>query len=194
MRTPMPLLHGLIDVELWDKARWSGMAYLVSEDPTLPPVLGLIFENAEPAMQIFVALRDKLGNIDTNEDLRIAIIEGAIAGKPPGYSVHIGLNPKRILQQAEALGIESDSEATHLLISRVHRINPAPNSPHLNNFKKAYSEQGKYLLAPVTLNKESSESVTCHYELAIGKTEVHFRNVEDIKENELDAVIFANPE
>lgn len=40
-------LQSLIDIDTWDKAYWRGVAYFVSEDPTLPPVIGLVFENGE---------------------------------------------------------------------------------------------------------------------------------------------------
>lgn len=122
----------------------------------------------------------------------MAIIEGDIEGKLPGYTVHISSDPEHTFKRAEAQGIEVGYDKI-LIMSRIHRMNPEPDSPYLANFKAAYSKQGKYLLILVSL-VAGSPNPTPHFDLAIGKTEIHFRRVEDVRKNEADAAIFVTPE
>jgi len=93
--------QSLIDVEMWNKAKWVATAYLVSEAPQDPPCLGLVFENADAGRQIFKGLIKRLGKEDTYEELRIAIIEGELPGDPTGYTVHISSNPHNTAKRAK---------------------------------------------------------------------------------------------
>ncbi|MAS35368.1 MAG: hypothetical protein CL610_15265 [Anaerolineaceae bacterium] len=179
-------LQSLIDIDTWNEAKWRATAYFVHEDPTMVPALGIFFENERSAKQIFIDLIERLGKDDPYNELRIAVIEGEIKGQQ-GYSVHISSNPEQTIKRAQAQGEELDVEQI-LVVSRIHRMTPDPGSPHLSNFKRAFSGQGKYLLIPVT---GTAQSINPHFDLAIGKTEILFRRVEDIDTNDRDAVIFA---
>lgn len=179
-------LQSLIDVDEWNKAKWLATAYFVHEDQTVPPALGIFFENEKAAKHIFTDLIERLEKDDPYNELRIAIIEGKIKGEM-GYSVHISSNPDQTLKRAKEQGEDIDFDQI-LVVSRIHRMTPSPGSPHLSNFKKAFSKQGKYLLIPVT---GTAQSVKPHFDLAIGKTEILFKRVEDVTANDRDAVIFA---
>jgi hypothetical protein len=43
----------VIDIPLWDKAKWEAVAYAGSHDPSQPPLLALAFEDEAAAVQIF---------------------------------------------------------------------------------------------------------------------------------------------
>ena len=54
----------LINVELWNKAKWTGTGYITSENPAALPFLLLMFDNPEAAVDIFTGWRDLLGPED----------------------------------------------------------------------------------------------------------------------------------
>lgn len=179
-------LQSLIDVDTWNEAKWRATAYFVHEDQTVPPALGIFFENEKPAKKIFSDLIKRLGKDDPYNELRLSIIEGEIKGEM-GYSVHISSNPEQTLKRAKEQGENLDFDQI-LVVSRINRMTPASDSPHLSNFKKAFSRQGRYLLIPVT---GTAQSINPHFDQAIGKTEILLRRVEDVGADDRDAVIFA---
>lgn len=67
---------GVIDTELWNKARWRGTAVL--SDGQSAPYLGLLFEDREAAIKIFEQWNRDFGHKDIYEEIRISIIEGDI--------------------------------------------------------------------------------------------------------------------
>lgn len=177
--------QSLIDVDTWNNAKWLATAYFVSEHPSDPPVLGLFFEQEVSARKIFTDLIDRIDNNDPYNELRVAIIEGELRGKQ-GYSVHISSNPENTIKRASEKGISIDADQI-VVVSRVHRMTPEPNSPHLANFKKAYAQQNRYLIIPVT---GSAQAMKPHFDLSIGKQPIHFRHISDVGNNDRDAVIF----
>jgi len=183
------LLQSLIDIEMWNKAKWVATAYLVSDSPQDLPCLGLVFENADAGKQIFTDLIKRLGKEDTYEELRIAIVEGDVPGELAGYTVHISSEPHNTAKRAKDLGEEFDFGKA-IIVSRIHRMNPDPKSPFLRNFKKAYSRHKQYLLIPLFGSKISKSAPVPHFDLSIKKKDVLFRRAEDIEPNDRDRVIF----
>lgn len=180
--------QSFIDIPLWDKAGWKGVGYLVMPDESAPPCIGFIFENNVAGKQIFTDLRKRVGEEDYYEEIRVSIIEGDIPGELPGYSVHISSDPIHTVRRAKDNGQELTVEGV-VVVSRVHRMNPNPNSPHLSNFKKSYQQHGKYLLIPMSMGR----TLTPHFDFCVGKREIHFRNVQDVVDGDRDAVIFSRP-
>ena len=60
---------GVIDTELWNKARWRGTAVL--SDGQSAPYLGLLFEDREAAIKIFEQWNRDFGHKDIYEEIRI---------------------------------------------------------------------------------------------------------------------------
>ena len=71
-----------------------------------------------------------------------------------------------------------------VVVSRIHRMTPEPGSPHLSRFKREYRKHRKYLILPISARVEPQ------FDLAIEKSEVHFRETAAIKANDVDAVVF----
>ena len=167
----------LIDVPRWEAARWGGAFFQYTSDvETYPPMLGLLFGEEEPARQIFEALKARLGDIDENAALRVAIIRGVSAASPHHYSVIVGSNHEsphtfesgRIVQ----------------FISRILRMTPA-QPQNLNGFLEAYARSGRYLLLPAILcPKGKTPKILIDH--AIGKYELHVRNAWEIGDNDPD--------
>jgi len=79
-----------IDPELWDHAGWSGTAFLRDPSGLERPGMTLLFGSEKAGHLIFSGGHLKIGAADTEECIRVAIIEGDVPGQKPGYFVHIG--------------------------------------------------------------------------------------------------------
>jgi hypothetical protein len=171
-------LTTFVDPTLWDKAVWAGCVY--GHDPELrePPTFGLFFRDADATEQIFIELRKRLGRFDKYNELRISIIEGDAAGKPPGgYTVHIGSNVENIYRRADAEGIDIPKPYV-MILSRTHYMTPARGSTNLAVFRRRFEEFGSFLLAPV-IQREGG--FVWGEGLAIHKRNIEFRKLSDIK-------------
>lgn len=185
--------QSFIDVDKWNAAGWKAVAFLNDPDGGAPPCLGIAFLNGKVGKQIFRGWRERLGgDLDAYEELRISIIEGDIPGEEPGYTVYISSEPLNTERRARDNGVELDA-FNSIVVGRVHRMNPEPGSPYLPLFKKEFKKHRKYLLIPVTITMSPQPSFEPHLDYAIGKTEVHFRHVSEITEDDPDVAIFSQP-
>jgi hypothetical protein len=166
-----------IDVDLWNKARWSGCLYAHDKELREPPTLGLLFRDKTAAEKIFKGWRERLGERDRYNELRLSIIEGDLPEKPSGgYSVHISSNIENILRRADEQGI--DLPKPHIVtISRMHYMTPQAGSTNLSLFRERFEQFGSYLLMPVI---QASDSYLYGEELAIHKRHIEFRKTSDI--------------
>ncbi len=176
------LFQSLINVDLWNEAYWTATAFLYDPRSADPPYLGLVFENTEAGRKIFGELRDRIGAVDEFEELYISIVEGEILGEDPGYTVHISSDPLRTESRLRSEGKDFTFDEA-IIVSRFHRMIPAPGSPHLSKFKSEVRVHGRYSLIPV------SSEVQPQFDCAIEKREVHFRQASDITRTDRDAVV-----
>jgi hypothetical protein len=174
----------LINIPLWDKARWKAVGF--GYDPSRIPFVALVFTDGDAGIKIFNEWREVLGEVDDHDALRIAFIEGAIPGEEPGYTVHIGMNPEGMIQAAKTAG--KDPTDPFLLVSRIHRM-PTPDSAHLAGFKREFVRQGRYLLTAARLS--STGELLLARDANIAKTYAIFKQVADIGPHDVDSAIFA---
>jgi hypothetical protein len=80
-------VSALIDMPLWDRAKWKGVLYIWPLELDLEPWLALGFEDDVAARAIFAGWRVKLGEIDKEDRIRISILTGADRLNPNHYSV-----------------------------------------------------------------------------------------------------------
>lgn len=176
-----------INVDAWVKAEWDATAYFPF--PDRPPMLGLGFRNEEGAREIFEDWRERYGEGDEYEELRIAIIEGDIEGEERGYSVHVGPNIENILRRAVENGLATyEDENVFIALTRVNRMSPEPSSTNLEKFKEAFEREKLYSLIPVILG-ETKELSRPIFDLGIIKSEIMFRRIEEISETDIDSLV-----
>ena len=176
------LFQSLIDVDKWNEARWTATAFLHDPDGVKPPCIGLVFENTDAGRAIFKDLLERVGAVDAFEELYVAIIEGEILGEEPGYSVHVSSDPARTQARLRSQGQDLPFEQA-IVVSRFHRMIPAPDSPHLGKFKSELQAHGRYALIPV------SSDIQPQFDCAIEKKEMYFRQASDITKSDRDAVV-----
>jgi TIR domain len=179
-----------IDVDLWNAAQWK--ATLFATAPGEPPVLGIAFFNEEPARKIFEQWRKRYGVNDPLEELRVAIVEGPIKGERPGYSVHIGADHEAVIKRLKQSGYEVNEGDIHMFISRVHRMNPPPDSTNLERFKREVEQHKVYFFAPAIISRDL-QSTRLLLELGIYKGKIHFRQSSEIGKNDIDAAVLPLP-
>jgi hypothetical protein len=163
----------LINLPLWDKATWRATGFIFP--PGATPVLVLGFEDVEPAKAIFKEWRNKIGEIDEQDLLRVSIITGVNKNKPSNYRVIISSNPNTV----------NWSKFHHIVsVSRINTMEP-PDLNNLNIFLKAYKKAGRYILVPAQLISETvfPEPI---WELRIGKWELNVRQAWEIGRHDPD--------
>lgn len=164
----------LIDIPLWDKAKWRATAFMSTLNDRTPPLLGIGFQDEAAGKTIFQALRKRLGNIDSTEELRISIITGIDRNNPFAYKVVIGSNPKA-------------SDFKKGFLTMVARINimEARDPKNLTSFLESYHRAGRYFIVPAAFSTPQNPP-QFFFELAIGKTELNVRPAWLIGENDPD--------
>ena len=175
----------MIDLKSWDQAIWRGAAFMMFYDQ--PPVLLLPFVNEKYAKKIFEDWIKIVGTEDKNNDIRIALVEGEVPNEETGYYVVVGNNIDEAVKRAKLQGY-SPEELVILNVSRIIRANPKDNFKAFNMFKSVYKKTKCFDLMPAVVN-EKNGTINPLQQYAIRKTELHFRNISDIDENDQDAIL-----
>ena len=84
----------LIDILLWERARWAMTIYAWTEDPDAPPLIALGFKDEEAGKEIFQGWLNRLGRVDENDELRVSIVTDIDKKNPLSYKVVVGTNPR----------------------------------------------------------------------------------------------------
>jgi hypothetical protein len=177
---------------LWRKARWSATTFQWHPTNAAPPVMGLVFDDASAGKLLFQNYAKKINHTDRFEELRISIIEGAPAGQPEGYSVHLCPDQESLAAYATAQG-EVLNPQTMLLLGQWNRMYPTQKSePLLPRFKAEFEKHGEFLLAPVTRRPDGQ--LWASPELGIIKNTITFRSYADVASTDPDGVALLLPD
>ncbi|WP_164467281.1 dsDNA nuclease domain-containing protein [Caulobacter flavus] len=122
-----------IETPLWDAAKWRGTMF--GQYPDMPPILALGYTNPQYGEQIFDGWKARWGEVDKNDDLRVAIITGLCRRNPSHYSIIIGPNPLR----------QTNGRKLVTMLSRHQRMEPA-SLDNLNGFLERYYAYNAYFL------------------------------------------------
>ena len=154
-----------IKPQYWDKAKWMGTGFIWSNVASDPPLLMLLFENNEFGNQIFKDWRNRIGAVDTDEELRISIIRGINKNKPHDYRVLISANLKKA---------DSAKNKQVLIINRIHMMTPN-NSFNLEQFIQRYQAAHSYYLATAQVIDLATNQIRPQRDLMIRKNEINVR-------------------
>lgn len=137
----------LIREATWNEAKWYGVVFATIPDPAAPPILALLFENAEAGMKIFKGWREELGEVDK---LRIAILRKISRDSPHWYRIVIGNDPTSEL-------VANDVKQV-VMVSRFNTMTP-DSSANLERFLVAYGLTGEFILGQARMNGDQIELV-----------------------------------
>jgi len=169
----------IIDIKLWNRAGWTGTFFLSHAADELPPLLGLVFRDAAAGRLIFQSWRQKLGQVDMNEIIRVAIIEGL--DDAHSYSVHIGIEMEGYLKYL--VEICEDERQEIMTMSRIQFMD-RPNPENLRRFKASTQKLGVYGLIPAWMDAEGKAAFDVN--LYIEKRKLHWLLASEIQPGEID--------
>lgn len=169
-------ISSVINIPLWDKARWGGTGF-ADYGSSYPPCLALIFNNFKAGKLIFEEWRTRFGKMDREHTIRIAIITGIDKKNPAAYAVKIS---KKIEDMA------SNHSTQIMMISRINRMD-VTDPINLKRFLNAYEQTQTFVLAPMSFPKSGSPEIAT--ELGILKSKLVVREAWEIGENDDDMVI-----
>lgn len=160
-----------IDIQLWNKAQWSGILFATAERTS--PVLGLLYRDLDAGIAIFRAWRARWGQGDVRDALRIGIVTGVSAQNPAHYSVLIGPN---------ITGEVAPETKLFVSVSRINRMTPETGT-NLDRFLADYRRCGEYLLVPARMDDPPHLEMSC----LLAMKHLHVRPAWEIGENDPDA-------
>ncbi|WP_288414808.1 toll/interleukin-1 receptor domain-containing protein [uncultured Acinetobacter sp.] len=141
-------VSGLIDIDLWNKAKWKGTAFVYNIiDENDIPILGVGFENPEYGKLIFNAIRNRIGGNDVSEKLRISIVTEVDKENIAHYKVMIGPNESYLDELSNGTDLKNE-EKLFMAVSRVNLMTPN-NSINLDNFLERYKKVGKFYITNI---------------------------------------------
>lgn len=170
------LITGVIDIETWDKAKWTGVGYAF--DFSNPPLLGIWHKDINSSIKIFSDWIQRFGRIDKNEEIYISLIED---DNSDSYSVHIGADFEGINKRLKESGIEEEFNY-FIQMDRWHRMQLV-DKKYLATFKEQYSKYGCYDFVPM---KNVNGKIQPIMDLSIRKKNIRFRKFSELVDKETD--------
>lgn len=168
----------IINIPLWDKAKWKGTFYVCYPSCQYPPTIGFMFTDEAAARSIFEEWRRKWGNYDEKEEIRISIIRELDEKNPAHYEVSIGTNFE---------SASRDENTRYNVMTRHKRMTP-DSTTNLNNFLYYYNKVGAYYLVPAILREEGKQPEILD-DLFIIKRRITVKSAWQIEEHDEDIVV-----
>ncbi|MDP8568045.1 hypothetical protein [Methylophilus aquaticus] len=165
-------VRSVIDMHLWDRARWSGTGF--SYFPNQPPIIGLLFRDEEAARKIFSRWKERFGNDDKKEEIHIAIIRGISESHPSHYIVLITSGKS---------DISDSNNQVFMQTNRMNTMEPKTDE-NLSKFIAQYQLFKCFYLMPAILGQNNSAEYLG--EISIFKTKLIIKTVDEIGKNDLE--------
>lgn len=166
-------LLSVIDVPLWARVGWSGVGFQTAGGHA-PPLMGLIFQNEEAAAKIFERWRDRFGEHDSEDSIRISVIRGVSQDNPHHYRILITSEPPKDEPP-------SNIKKTWLQVARSNQMETT-NPINLNRFIGEYERFNLFGLAPAIADGGNEPNFLTH--LVIAKTKLHICYAWQIRAND----------
>ena len=168
----------LIDIALWDSAKWKGTAFMWDEDHKQPPLLGILFENSKHAAKIFAQWRQELGSNDVDDRLRVIIVKGINRNNPFAYRVCLTSNIRSMPETA--------SGSYFMIMNRCNTMEPE-NDHNLSSFIALFHRFRHYWLIYATLAPDG-HSIDPVLSSSILKKQIVIREAWEIGINDEDCM------
>lgn len=194
-----------INLELWNKAKWKGMLYMMY--PNRPPILGIMYTNYSAGVQIFKDWKTDYPAKIINDNLEITYVEPPFPknnyiysdkdrnyGK--GYWVHIGSNIDKSLKRMDNIGIPLE-EGLLATLCRYHWMDEMIDSQNRTHFKQMYTYYKSFVLIPATLKNHelpiTEDNLIFGMEHLIEMSNIKFVKGIDVGENDVYKVVLNPP-
>ena len=131
----------VLNLPLWDAARWKGLAYPFARGRADVPGMYFLFEDIDAGRKIFRSWLRKFGAVDRDDTIGLTLVTGVDSAHPDWYQLVVGYRDADVLKsEAKFLGFSS----------RIQEMNP-PDGRNLRQFLERYWRLGRYRIAPVEL-------------------------------------------
>ena len=129
----------VLNLPLWDRARWKGTAYAFPRGEGDIPQMYFSFENIEAGRKIFRGWLRKFGAADPNDTIELTLVTGIDRAHPDWYRLVVGYR------------VENFRKFDARLLGSTFRVNEMapPNGRNLGQFLERYRRLGRYRIAPV---------------------------------------------
>jgi hypothetical protein len=167
----------LINIPLWNQARWKAVGFAEYPGVCEPPFLVLVFDDKNAGSKIFAAWRNEIGRDDKAGKLRITVITGIDRKNPAHYRVIIGPN----------LDWDALPRSSRIVgVSRINTMTPS-SSTNLDRFLNKYRGDGIFFLVPGHI--EPGDTVpSFDQQLAISSSQINVRPAWEIGEHDPDVI------
>lgn len=166
-------VSSIINQHLWDAAQWKGFLYGYST-PDQPPFLGLVFSDEQKGRAIFREWRERFGESDENDEIRISVIKGIDRGNPFHYRGNIS----RDLDV-----ISKGDDRQFVSVSRLQTME-VDNHVNLNMFLSNLAVSGYYYLLPAVIGEDGNPKLI--HEYTILKRKFNLREAWQVGTNDVD--------
>lgn len=174
----------LVANPLWEEALWLATTFQFHPNGEGPPTLGLVFGDWTRGVEIFRGWVEAVGHLDENDDLRLAVLRGDVAGQTPGYTLRLSATLD------EYLDGDTDRSARVGQVNRMHPQSgsrgPGEEADLLGRFLREHEKHGEFMLAPIVEKDDERLWVATHR--GIVKHELVVREASDVSDDDLDAL------
>lgn len=166
-------VRSVIDYALWERAGWTALM-LGAGPPGVLPVMGFLFNDGDLGQRIFAKWRDRFGEADADDAIRLSIIRDL----PEAPSSHYAalLSPGLTF---------SETSATTVVATRLKILEP-PTEVNLSRFLEAYEREQAYRLVPAVLGPDGQARFFS--EIAILKRNLVVVRYDAIDEGEIESL------
>ena len=134
----------VLNLPLWDRARWKGLAYTFPRSGSDIPEMHFLFENIEAGRKIFRGWLQKFGAVDREDRIALTLVTGVDSAHPDWYRL--------IVSHRDADVLDSSGRIFGLFL-RAQEMNPLDDR-NLSQFLARYSRFGRYRIAPMEHRRE----------------------------------------
>lgn len=140
------LVMSPINIPVWDKARWNGVAFAMMPTLSHLPRLLLIYEDLEQGRKIFRGWHKRTGPVDSQNWISVTIVTGISRAHPAHYRMVIGVNESYVKAHV-------GSGQRFAMVNRMQDMTPSSDA-NLQTFMSIYARTSKFVLQPGTLGPD----------------------------------------
>lgn len=129
----------VLNLPLWDAARWKGLAYTFAGGPEDVPEIHFLFDDIEAGRKIFRGWLRRFGAVDHDDTIGLTLVTGVDRNQPDWYRLSVSYrNVNMSKSGAQFLGV----------FARTQEMCPR-DGRNLEQFLEYYRRLGRYRIAPM---------------------------------------------
>ena len=129
----------VLNLPLWDAARWRGLAYTFARTPADVPEIRFLFEDIEAGRKIFRGWLRRFGAVDHDDTIGLTLVTGVDRDHPDWYQL--------VVSYRDAYALKSDARLLGFPM-RTQEMAPR-DGRNLEQFLERRRRLGRYRIAPM---------------------------------------------